>query len=87
MGTKRLRKALSVGREAHMIATSISTVLRAKGGFRVSESEDEREKWGMRWGWEEEEGGLPYDINLEFGTVDVGEIRVVVESMEQECET
>ena len=41
----------------------------------------------MRWGWEEEGGGLPYDINLEFGTVDVGEIRVEVESIEQECET
>ena len=47
---KRLRKALSVGREAHMIATSISTVLRGKGGFRVSESEDEREKWGNEVG-------------------------------------
>ena len=70
-----------------MIATSISTVLRAKRGFCVSESEDEREKWGMRWGWEEEGGGLPYGINLEFGDVGVAEIRVEVESMEQEYET
>lgn len=60
-----------------MIARSISTVLCAKEGFRISELEEEKGKRGMRW------GVLPDEINLEFGNVGVAEIIVEAESMDQ----
>lgn len=72
LGKKRLRKALSMGRQSHTIATSTSTVLCANGvcvnGLKM--------RRGRR------EGGGGYGVYLIFGIEVVGEIRVEIESMD-----
>lgn len=67
-----------MGRQAHIIATSISMVLCSKG-VRLSELKMRRGRMGDGW--------LPYGVYLVFGIEVVGEIRVEVESMDDEYKT